>query len=189
MKKIYGLSLAIPKEIDSDLCIKSPNSDIKVSAWSLDSKNISEVVTWYHHWQMPDGHIWLSSGKNKNGLYVLHFVDENIDFAFSFDGKEIYYQCLEKFNAEDVRHILLTQVLPLVLNLRGTEALHASSVLSLHGAVVFIGKSGAGKSTISTGLLKRGFSIISDNVVPVFERSNKIWTSSGPPDLGVWPWV
>lgn len=192
MYKVYGLSIIIPKEIPCDFQCTNKLPDITVIPWSLKNESILDDVTWYHHWEMQNGHVCLSAGRKANDLYSLHYIDEAIAFAITPDGRSVYYETLdssEKDNIENIRHLLFTQVLAMVMNLRGNEALHASSVLSLSGAIAFIGNSGEGKSTIAATLVKDGLQLLSDNVVPVFNYKDQIWTSSGPRDIGLWPWV
>jgi hypothetical protein len=58
------------------------------------------------------------------------------DFRVSRDGREI--ACIHRssrVSSNTVRHLLLDQVLPVVLNLRGQEAIHATAVL-VEGAAV-----------------------------------------------------
>jgi hypothetical protein len=188
MYSIYGLSVALPDEISSGLEIVKEAADFHVLPWLLD-KPISTEVSWYHKWHMPDGHVCLKAGRKNNGSFVLHFIDEGLEFEISRDGREVYYRHLEDPNLEVLRHILFTQVIPLVMNLIEIESIHASSVLNKTGAVVFIGKSGQGKSTLAASLIKNGLKLISDNVVPLFFKSSNIWTTSGASDIGLWPSV
>ena len=55
--------------------------------------------------------------------------------------------------------------LPLVLQARGNEVLHASGVLMPRGAVVLCGASKTGKSTIAYGLYRRGHGLWADDAV------------------------
>jgi hypothetical protein len=59
----------------------------------------------------------------------------------------------------------LRGVLPLVLQLRGHEVLHASAVSTPNGLVVLCGVSGTGKSTFAYGLSKRGHAVWADDAV------------------------
>lgn len=192
MYKVYALSIAVPEEISCDLEHTDRPTDIKVIPWNLKSGSIINETNWFHNWEMQNGHVCLLAGKKTNGLYVLHYIDEGILFAVSPDGLIIYYEALdssEEDNIENIRHLLFTQVLAMVMNLCGSEALHASSVLNSSGAIAFVGNSGEGKSTIAATLVKDGLQLLSDNVVPIFNYKNQIWTSSGPRDIGLWPWV
>ena len=56
-------------------------------------------------------------------------------------------------------------VLPLILPALGTSVLHASAVLLPHGVAVFCASSSTGKSTIATGLARRGYALWADDAV------------------------
>jgi hypothetical protein len=88
---------------------------------------------------------------------------------------------------ETARHLLLNQVLPLVLSRRGRLVLHASAV-SWNGKVsAFIGRSGAGKSTMAAACAAAGAKIVTDDCL-VLRRSGHEWRAV-PCDAGVrlWP--
>ena len=189
MYSIYGLSVVLPDEASNGLEPAGKNADVIVLPWNLKNGNIRDGASWYHEWHMPDGHMCLRAGDKKDSSYALHFIDEKLEFKISGDGKTIFYQYIDHSDSEVFRHILFTQVIPLTMNLKGIESIHASSVLSKSGVITFIGSSGYGKSTLAASLIKDGLTLVSDNVVPLFEKNNKIWTSSGPGDIGLWPRV
>jgi hypothetical protein len=56
-------------------------------------------------------------------------------------------------------------VLPWLLQALGYEMLHASAVRTQRGVVAFCGDSGAGKSTIATGLSRRGYPVWADDAL------------------------
>ena len=60
-------------------------------------------------------------------------------------------------------------VLPIVLQARGTEVLHASAVCA-GGVLAFCGDSGAGKSTIAFGLSRRGHQLCADDSLAIGVR-------------------
>jgi hypothetical protein len=65
---------------------------------------------------------------------------------------------------EDAYH---RNVLPLVLQLRGYEVLHASAVRTSGGLLVLCGASGTGKSTLAHALSERGYPAWADDAVVV----------------------
>lgn len=62
---------------------------------------------------------------------------------------------------------LLGSVLAVCLQQRGILTLHASAIEHGVGAVLFTGHSGAGKSTYLAALIKRGYTMLSDDVTGV----------------------
>ncbi len=64
-----------------------------------------------------------------------------------------------------VTRVYRDSALPLVLQARGAEVLHASAVLAPSGVVAFCGVSGSGKSTIAYGLHRRGHRLWADDAV------------------------
>lgn len=64
-----------------------------------------------------------------------------------------------------VRDAFLATVLPLALQARGRQLLHASAVDTARGLVALCGGSGVGKSTLAAGLARRGFPQWSDDSV------------------------
>jgi hypothetical protein len=64
-----------------------------------------------------------------------------------------------------VRDAYQGTALPMILQARGTEVLHASANLTAQGVVAFCGDSGTGKSTIAFGLNQRGYEIVADDAV------------------------
>jgi hypothetical protein len=73
-----------------------------------------------------------------------------------------------------IRHLLLDQVIPLCLNLRGREALHASAVLTPKGMCGFLGDTGSGKSTLAARFVAGGSALVSDDCLPLQEESGRI---------------
>ncbi len=66
---------------------------------------------------------------------------------------------------ENTFSYLLGPVLGLLLRLRGITCLHASAVALDDWCVVFVGSEGAGKSTTAAAFAKRGYPVLSDDIV------------------------
>ncbi|PYS74612.1 MAG: hypothetical protein DMF69_01345 [Acidobacteria bacterium] len=77
--------------------------------------------------------------------------------------REILIQPLPGSNEDDVCIFLLGSVLGALLHARHMLVLHASAVETKHGAVIFMGRSGAGKSTTLAAFLQRGYTMVADD--------------------------
>ena len=75
---------------------------------------------------------------------------------------------------------LVLSVLPLALPLFDMEPLHGSAVTIGDRALLLLGHSGAGKSTIAAGLRDRGFGFVTDDACAI-DASRLLWP--GPPFL------
>jgi hypothetical protein len=63
--------------------------------------------------------------------------------------------------------LVLAQVLPLAAVLRGKDVLHASAVAVNGRAVAFLGRSGAGKTTLAGRIVAHGPSLVTDDVLAI----------------------
>jgi hypothetical protein len=116
-------------------------------------------------WDLPDGQEWL------------RIYDAGLDYLFTFPGYA-HFAVSENFGdaacypqhrvqRETLRHLFLDQVLPLMMAARGETVLHGSAVTIAGKAVVFLGVSGAGKSTIAVKLASLGYPLLTDDCLLV----------------------
>lgn len=79
-------------------------------------------------------------------------------------GKEIVVEPDINSSANDVRVFLLGSVFGALLHQRGVFPLHASVIETSAGAVMFVGPSGVGKSTLAAAFQKRGYRVLADDI-------------------------
>jgi hypothetical protein len=96
-----------------------------------------------------------------------HWIDMPSVARFCFEGagSDVKAHPYPGARAEVVRDAYRRAVLPMVVQARGMEVLHASAVVTDTGVVAFCGQSGTGKSTIAVGLGCRGYRIWADDTV------------------------
>ncbi len=97
---------------------------------------------------------------------VLEFTD---DVTFSFRPSELRldYWMHRELDAATFTHELADAALPRCLAALGRHVLHGSSV-SLGGqAVLFLGASGAGKSTMAAAMIAAGAELVTDDAAPL----------------------
>ena len=116
---------------------------------------------WFHHWEFPDGSRWAAFAREGRG-YVVRFAEVG-DFDIDIDRRII--RCYRQADAPEytMRHLLLDQVLPLLVGDRSHLAVHASAIATPRGAVVLLGASGHGKSSLAACLAHRGHPVLSDD--------------------------
>ena len=160
----------------------SIRSDIAVFCTSseMSSPSCRPFMQWFN----PSGRIWLSFFKINDG-YLLRF-NELADFFISFDGKKVIYKPSPEVPSETIWHLFLDQVVPLIINLRGGEALHASSVLTERGAIAFIGATGLGKSTLAGTFMQAGSPLLTDDYLSLLEQKKEIYAVPAYPSLRLW---
>ncbi len=102
-------------------------------------------------------------------------------FAVALDGSFVACVTSERTPEDaDVAEAVLGPALTLALALQGTFCLHASAVASECGALLFLGASAAGKSTLASGLSRSGraFGLLTDDITPIVPS---------PAGVEVWP--
>ena len=115
--------------------------------------------------------------------YLLHYAD---GAAFRVEQSSVQGTWFGPGSLDNSAAYLLGPVLALVLRLRGETCLHASAVCNANGAVVCAGAAEAGKSTMAAALIARGWSLLSDDLVPLtYEMGWRV--DSGYPALRLWP--
>jgi len=92
-------------------------------------------------------------------------------FRFSSCGEDVASAVTSAEADELVVEAFNRRVLPMAVQVRGREVLHASAIRGPAGVVTFCGVTQSGKSTIAFGLSQRGYSLWADDMV-AFELSD-----------------
>jgi len=89
--------------------------------------------------------------------------------------------------ASDIRGFLHMTPLAALLYQRGRLALHAAAAANSEGAILLAGDSGTGKSTLLVALLKRGWTMLADEVAAVdLDRHGEIRVAPVFPEIRLW---
>ncbi len=102
-------------------------------------------------------------------------------------GKEVCVIPTASLDESRLRLNLVGVVMAFVLYQRGTLVLHAACNSMGGHAVAFLGESGFGKSSTAAALYKRGHSLFTDDVLPVYTNSNVVMAASGFPQFKLHP--
>jgi len=98
------------------------------------------------------------------------------DFGqFSFRGRRLCLRLDSPQDREDIQAAVLNQGIPFALTCQGEILLHAAAIWTRSGAVLFAGPSGMGKSNLAALYASRGHKILSDNLVRLDQKRNRIY--------------
>lgn len=119
-----------------------------------------------------------------NGQFLLRV--EGIADYYVADGNAITIEPNEKATQKDIRVFLLNSVMAQLLHQRGLFLLHGSGAIIKNKAVLFLGSSSTGKTSIALDLYKRGYPLSGDELCAVTIENGKPKLLPGIPQLNVW---
>lgn len=86
-----------------------------------------------------------------------------------------------------VRLFLLGSAFGALLHQRGIVPIHGSAVATTHGALIFSGPQGHGKSTLAAAFVQRGYPLLSDDVCALTLENGMVWLHPAYPRLNLLP--
>ena len=128
-----------------------------------------------------DGSVW-SEFRSQENIYHIRFP-KFADFIFDTVTSSVRCHAPTGTTSDEIEHLYLNHVLPLIKNAQGSLVLHSSGVKIGDEAVLFVGTSGSGKSTIATYFATKGHALISDDNVELVEDGNSLTVQPGHPSL------
>jgi len=149
-----------------------------------DGSELPQLQRWVTSDALDNGQPWLSCAVTDAGYLVR--VHDLADFFIDAAGREVRCQPGPQVSAQTLRHLFIDQVLPLVLNLRGQDALHATSALTAAGVCAFVAPSGTGKSTLAAAFQLAGYHVLSDDCLVVREEGEQIVATPAYPGVRLW---
>ena len=159
-------------------------TDLRLRIRDSSSTELPQLRRWVTSDTLDNGQPWLSCAQTDGGYLVR--IHEFADFFIDAAGREVICSPDSQTSAQTLRHLFIDQVLPLVLNLRGQDALHATSVLTSAGLCAFVGPSGAGKSTLAAAFQLAGYPVLSDDCLVVREENEQIVATPAYPGVRLW---
>lgn len=126
------------------------------------------------------------SWEAKPGKFLIRIYD--VANYLVLNGKEIIIERCQGSSDKDVRTFLLGTPISALLNQRGNLALHASSIQTKSGAVLFAGESGSGKSTLMTAFMQQGYPALSDDITGIMlDKTGQSFALPALPRARLWP--
>lgn len=102
-------------------------------------------------------------------------------------GDEILVTPAPQAQEAEIRLFLLGTVWAALLHQRGLLVLHASGIATPEGAVIFMGRSSAGKSSLAAAFYQRGYPVLGDDVIALNICNGRVLAFPGFPQLRLWP--
>ena len=150
--KVYGLNV---------------ESEILVPELSILSKEEqSDIHIKISYGIMPED-IKVSINNGQRSKYErnrMWFYINNVATFYIYDGKNIVIEPCEITDPQLVKVYILGSVLGMVMLQRNIVAIHGGSIVIDNKGYIFTGDKGAGKSTLTTALRKKGYGFVSDDV-------------------------
>jgi hypothetical protein len=114
-----------------------------------------------------------------SGDLLLHYGDRAL---FHLSGDQRLLRCAVTAGPErSPERVLLDTVLWTASLLQGFEMIHASAVETASGVIALAGRSGAGKTTLASELIRRGGWLFADDIVALGARDGGVLAYPGPP--------
>ena len=107
------------------------------------------------------------------------------DFEVTKDGLRIRCQSAPGIGAGAMAGTLYGAVLSFALHLQGISNFHSSAVVLPGGAVGLMATPGSGKSTLAAAFSRRGYSFLTDDVLPVGKKSSRYVAYPGAPYIAL----
>jgi hypothetical protein len=137
-----------------------------------------------HSRSLPNGAPWLQVARSGDEFRLL--FPGLAEFLLSGDGTRVRCSRLQETPDGTLRHLFLDQVIPLLLNLRGKLAIHASAVAVPGGTIAVLGDAGVGKSTLIGALARGGHALLADDCLVLEEENGEFSCLPAYPGLRLW---
>jgi hypothetical protein len=175
--QLYGLSLRSSAVLPAPHDAGARPAEVRIvraPARSFAGARRGAIGTWFAWRRMRDGNFYLRWA----GL---------VECVVTREGREIRYRGYSGASDEALTTYLLGQVLSFALIARGSEPLHATTVLVDDRAVAFLGDCGTGKSTIGAAMLARGYPLVTDDLLSLSNGGGRYVAHPGPGRIKLYP--
>jgi hypothetical protein len=133
--------------------------------------------------ELPTLSVWRSaSGDSFRFAY-----QDGTEFVLDRTDRRIWSRWPAPSTLEDAATYLLGPILGYWLRLQGVTCLHASAIAVDGRAIALVGPHHAGKSTTAAAFARRGYPILSEDVVALRQQEGAFMVSPGYPLLRLWP--
>ncbi|NNE66492.1 MAG: hypothetical protein HKN33_07985 [Pyrinomonadaceae bacterium] len=183
--RIYGLNISSSRKIDLleehfgdgalDLCVEwhasSETTPDQSSDWHQVHSEILKLYTIVTLWKSERGDIT---------KVCFEFEDQDpISFIFNLGDQLLSVYHSNSTSWSDLQSYLVGPAMGIVMRLQGIQCLHSSAVEVDGKAIALVGYSTSGKSTLATGLSKKGAKVIADDIAVLSSRDGRFVVPAG----------
>ncbi len=182
--RIYGLSLATDLGFKNRLGTGAPPADLTFRCPVEPLAELDDLEASSRNPSPTPGRGNPSRLFRLGALDVLRFTDV-ADYYVGDDRIDCHLR--DPLRRYLVEIELLGPVLSFWLERRGLPTLHASAVDVGGLAVAFLSSKHGGKTSLAATLLRQGYSLLTDDVLPLEERGGTFLGRPGYPQMRMWP--
>ena len=129
---------------------------------------------------------WYQIGRLADGSSYMRWEHVG-EFLISGDGRRMSCRQFDRATCESFEVYMLGQALSYALVGQGFEPIHATVVVVNGEAVVFLGDSGFGKSTLAASFISAGYQLLTDDLLILRENHGRLFAYPGPPRIKLFP--
>ena len=151
--RVYGLNIESTIEIpEFELIDSDCNIDVKLS-FGVVKEDIIEKIT--------QGYV---ANYEKKDMW---FYVENVAIFHIYNGNTVIVEPMGDKNNKMIKLYIMGSVMGMILLQKNRVAIHGGGIVVDGKGCIFTGQKGAGKSTITTALRKKGYKFIADDVCSI----------------------
>lgn len=182
----FETNIALPELAGTELGGDMAHPEPHCRFWYLPGRSRTpRSLEWLTRYHDEAGHVWLTVGRYEGG-YLLRFT-ELANWFLSHDAREVHCYAAASTPLETIGHLFANHIIPLVLAQWGLQVLHASTVWTPFGAVAFVGRSRAGKSTLAASLGQDKYPVLGDDYLRVEKHGDQLLAIPAQPCLRLYP--
>lgn len=169
-----------------------PSADVQaclgtMPPWMAEGSHLPPSPVYLSPFLDDDGGPILTVQKLERGEYFRFIYSDGTEFVVDRRGSRIWATWRAPWTVEDMATYLLGPVLGFVLRQRGVPSLHASGLVVGNRVIGLLGPAGSGKSTVAAAFARRGFPVITDDILAFTEEGDRFWVQPAYPRLRLWP--
>lgn len=151
--RVYGVNIESTIEVPEFEVIDS-NSEIDVKlSFGVVNEEIIDLITQGHRAKYEKQDMW--------------FYIEDVAIFHIYNGDTVTIEPMGDKNNKMIKLYIMGSVMGMILLQRNMVAIHGGGIVIDGKGCIFTGQKGAGKSTITTALRKKGYKFIADDVCSI----------------------